>query len=142
MEEVSRAMPRVLKSNKCAVRIFSILASVFLLVMVGRGSLSAAHTVNLSVPGTVEEMGVVIASVSASGAAGPLTYSWSFDDPTGQAYFFNPTTAAFTKTDSGTFVIFGVGEPGPNAPSPSLQGQQFTVQVSVFDGTDTVVETQ
>ena len=81
--------------------------------------------------------------MSASGGEGPLTYSWSFSpDPTGQAQFFNGSTAAYTKTASGSLVLFGAGNPGPNAPSPSIQGQQFTVKVSVFDGTNTVSNTR
>ena len=81
--------------------------------------------------------------MSASGGEGPLTYSWSFSpDPTGQAQFFNGSTAAYTKTASGSLVLFGAGNPGPNAPSPSIQGRQFTVKVSVFDGTNTVSNTR
>ena len=68
---------------------------------------------------------------------------WSFSpDPTGQAHFFNGSTAAYTKTASGRLVLFGAGNPGPNAPSPSIQGRQFTVKVSVFDGTNTVSNTR
>ena len=102
-------------------------------------------TINtFNVPNSVTEMGIRFANVSASDADGdPLTYSWSFAaDPTGQAHFFNATTAAYTKTASGTLVVFGVGNPGANPPSPSLQGRQISVKVTVSDGNNTVVETR
>ena len=87
-------------------------------------------------------MGVVSAAVSASGQS-PLTYAWSFEqDPTGQAFFFNSVTTAYTKTIFATSVIFGVGNPGPNPPSLSLEGQQFTVKVSVSDESGTAVRTK
>ncbi len=87
---------------------------------------------------------MVFASVSTSDPDGdPLTVNWTFDpDPTGQAYFFNSTSGAFSKTLSGNFVGIGAGEPGPDPPNPSLQGKNFKVKVSVSDGVDTVVRTR
>ena len=117
-------------------------ANCLVLSLAGVSAFAQPSIDSFSVPNAVEEMGVVLATVSASGQ-NPLTYLWSFEpDPTGQAFFFNSATAAYTKTISATSVIFGVGNPGPNPPSPSLEGQQFTVKVSVSDGTDTVVRTK
>ena len=117
-------------------------ANCLVLSLAGVSAFAQPSIDSFSVPNAVEEMGVVLATVSASGQ-NPLTYIWSFKpDPTGQALFFNSATAAYTKTISATSVIFGVGNPGPNPPSPSLEGQQFTVKVSVSDGTDTVVRTK
>ncbi len=101
-------------------------------------STSAQPSINsFSVPDSIREMGVALATASASGQS-PLGYTWSFDpDPTGQAFFFNATSAAYTKTTSGSSVIFGVGNPGLDPPSPSLQGRRFTVKVSVSDATGT-----
>ena len=147
MEEVSKAMPRVLNLDKPAVRTVSVFILTFFLVGLVSGPVRAevAPTINsLRVPGSVKEMGVTFATVSASDGDGDtLTYSWSFDaDPTGQAFFFDDITATYPKTASGTFVVFGVGNPGENPPSPSLQGQQISVKVSVSDGDHTVVETR
>ena len=89
-------MPRVLNSNP--VVIHGVLVLVFL-----TSSLALAQSppnVSLSAPGTVKEMGIQNASVSASDPDGdPLTINWSFDsDPSGQAYYFSAATAAYTKT--------------------------------------------
>ena len=116
--------------------------SGLLLSLAGASILAQPSINSFSVPDSVAEMGVVLATVSASGQS-PLTYAWSFEpEPTGQAFFFDSVTAAYTKTISGTSVVFGVGNPGPNPPSPSLEGRQFTVKVSVSDESGTVVSTR
>ena len=144
MEKVTRTMPRVLNSSKPAIRILSEIILAFFLIGLFPALAGAQVTIDsFNVPDTVKEMGLKDASVSASGDVGPLSYSWSFSpDPTGQAQFFNPQTAVFSKTASRSLVFFGAGNPGPNAPSPSIQGKTFTVKVSVFDGTNTVSDTR
>ena len=104
--------------NKRIRQIFPVF-SFLVVVTMASSSLSAQlpPIINsLSVPSSVREMGIVIASVSASDPDGDtITYTWSFEsDPTGQAHFFDLPTAGYSKTLSGSnkkLVIFGVGAP-------------------------------
>ena len=124
------------------IRFSRFLTASLILSLAGVSTFAQPSINSFSVPDSVKEMGVAFATVSASGQ-NPLTYTWSFEpDNTDQAFFFNPASAAYSKTISGTSVIFGVGNPGPNPPSPSLEGKHFTVKVSVSDGTDTVIRTR
>ena len=136
-------------SNKRIRQTFPVFSFLVLLTMAS-SSLSAQSppSINsLSVPSSVKEMGIRLASVSASDPDGdPITYTWSFEsDATGQAHFFDTPTASYSKTLSGSNkknVIFGVGNPLtlPEGPS-AMQGQQFTVRVEVSDGSNTVAKT-
>ena len=124
------------------IRFSRFLTASLILSLAGVSTFAQPSINSFSVPNSVKEMGVAFATVSASGQ-NPLTYTWSFEpDNTDQAFFFNPASAAYSKTILGTSVIFGVGNPGPNPPSPSLEGKHFTVKVSVSDGTDTVIRTR
>ena len=126
MEKVTRTMPRVLNSSKPAIRILSEIILAFFLIGLFSALSGAQVTIDsFNVPDTVKEMGLKDASVSASGGVGPLSYSWSFSpDPTGQAQFFNPQTAVFSKTASRSLVFFGAGNPGPTHPAPPFRGKR------------------
>ena len=80
-------------SNKCIIPIFPLFIFLLLATLVG-SSISAQSPPRInsfSVPSSVKEMGIEVASVSASDPDGDLiTYTWSFEsDPTGQAHFFD-----------------------------------------------------
>ncbi len=139
----------MLCSDKRVVQIFSQLTFLVLVTMMA-SSLSAQSPPNItsfSVPNSVKEMGIVLASVSASDPDGDsITYTWSFEsDPTGQAHFFDTFTASYSKTLSGpnkTLVILGVGDPGEGPPGPTgIEGQQVTVRVEISDGSNTTAAT-
>lgn len=79
MEKVTRAMPQALNSSKPAVRKLCVLILSFFVIGLVSGTVRAQGLkIKMSgVPSEVKEMGLVLASVSASGGEGPLTYSWS-----------------------------------------------------------------
>lgn len=136
MKELIRTMPRVFSLNHTAF-----LSVLVFVLSFSSLALAAPPNVGLWPPSTIPEMAILPASMSASDSDGDsLTCTWSFEvDPSGQAYFYNTLTYAFSKTTTNCNMAFiGIGEPGESAPSPSLQGETIRVKVSVSDGSNTV----